>query len=117
MSALALLPSSSNSNSASNTLAHGFIIGGATLYTEALALPFSKTEPCVDRVLLTRILEPEFGECDVFMPDFLSQGAVAKEWKRSKHEELSDWVGFEVPEGTQEENGVKYEFQMWVRGM
>jgi len=53
----------------------------------------------------------------VFMPDFLSQGADAKEWKRSKHEELSDWVGFEVPEGTQEENGVKYEFQMWVRGM
>ncbi|KAF9568410.1 dihydrofolate reductase [Agrocybe pediades] len=95
----------------STSLNRGFIIGGATLYTESLALPLSPTEHGVDRVLLTRILSPDFEECDVFMPNFLKQG----DWTRSTHSELQEWVGFEVPEGEQEENGVKYEFQMWVR--
>ncbi|KAF8974054.1 dihydrofolate reductase [Flammula alnicola] len=97
-------------------LNRGFIIGGATLYAESLALPLSSTEPCVDRILLTRILSPEFNECDVFMPEFLKQDS-AKEtrWIRSSHEALQQWVGFDVQEGEQEENGVKYEFQMWVR--
>lgn len=103
---------------------HSFIIGGATLYNESLALPPDPTTAAfVDRVLLTRILEPAFGDCDVFMPDFLTSqdesGARAAEegaqWDRAPHEELSEWVGFEVPKGVQEEKGVKYEFQMWVR--
>jgi dihydrofolate reductase len=92
---------------------HHFIIGGASIYASALKLtPFDNAY--VDRVLLTRILEPEFGECDAFMPDFI---AIQEErrWERAGHAELSGWVGFEVPEGVQEENGVKYEFQMWVR--
>ena len=80
------------------------------MYAESLALPISSTEPTVDRVLLTRILSPEFNECNVLMPDFLTS-----HWKRSTHAELEEWVGFEVSEGEQEENGVKYEFQMWVR--
>jgi len=94
-----------------SNLNHGFIIGGATLYTESLALPLSATEPGVDRVLLTRILSPNFDDCDVFMPDFIKEGG----WAKSTHAELQEWVGFEVAEGEQEENGVKYEFQMWVR--
>ncbi|KAF8905562.1 dihydrofolate reductase-like domain-containing protein [Gymnopilus junonius] len=94
----------------------GFIIGGATLYTESLALPLPPTDPGVDRVLLTRILYPDFNECDVFMPDFLKEDTTT-EWRRSNHAALQEWVGFEVPEGEQEENGVKYEFQMWVRGV
>jgi dihydrofolate reductase len=73
----------------------------------------SSTEPTVDRVLLTRILSPEFNECDVLMPDFLNSEVA--HWRKSTHAELEEWVGFEVPEGEQEENGVKYEFQMWVR--
>ncbi|EIM80372.1 uncharacterized protein STEHIDRAFT_87351 [Stereum hirsutum FP-91666 SS1] len=103
---------------------HAFIIGGATLHNESLALPPDPTTAAfVDRVLLTRILEPAFEDCNVFMPDFLTSqgesGARAAEegvqWNRAPHEELSEWVGFEVPKGVQEEKGVKYEFQMWVR--
>lgn len=86
-----------------------FIIGGASLYAETLALPSSST--FVDRVLLTRILSPAFEDCDVFMPDFLSS-----EWSRANHEELRAWTGVDVAEGVQEEGGVKYEFQMWSRG-
>jgi len=93
---------------------HNFIIGGSSIYKSALALTPSDTI-YVDRVLLTRILEPEFGECDTFMPDFIAKEEEGRRWERKEHAELSTWVGFDVPEGVQEENGVKYEFQMWVR--
>ncbi|KAF8168122.1 dihydrofolate reductase-like domain-containing protein [Crassisporium funariophilum] len=113
--ALALLDDSKATHDAT-TLHRGFIIGGASLYSETLALPISPAEPYVDRILLTRILSPDFNECDVFMPDFLEKdGKKTEEWTRSSHAALREWVGFEVPEGEQEENGVKYEFQMWVR--
>lgn len=107
------------SQAEAQSLHRGFIIGGATLYTEALTLPVSSTEPYVDRVLLTRILTPEFAECDVFMPDFLAEQRADGEriWSRSTHRDLQEWVGFDVPEGELEEKGVKYEFQMWVRGV
>ena len=87
-----------------------FVIGGATLYTDTLAFP-STAPVFVDRILLTRIHEPDF-ECDVFMPDFTQTDA---EWHKATHEQLKSWVGFDVPEGIQEENEVKYEFQMWTR--
>jgi len=80
-----------------------FIIGGAQLYTETLSL--------ADRVLMTRIVSPAFEECDVKMPDFLALG----HWRQASHKELETWVGFDVVEGEKEENGVRYEFQMWVR--
>jgi len=80
-----------------------FVIGGAQLYSAAL--------PFAERVLLTRIIEPSFEGCDVFMPDFIGGG----EWMRAGQDELSAWVGFEVPRGVQEERGVKYEFEMWRR--
>ena len=83
-----------------------FVIGGARLY--AAALPFA------ERVLLTRITEPSFEECDVFMPNFIG-GAGGGEWSRAPHEALCAWVGFEVPMGVQEERGVKYEYEMWIR--
>lgn len=67
----------------------------------------------MDRVLLTRILSPDF-DCDVFLDDFQKDGKA--EWKRVSHKALEEWAGFEVPEGEQEENGIKYEFQMWIRG-
>ena len=81
-----------------------FVIGGAHIYAAAL--------PQAERVLLTRILEPAFEGCDVFMPDFIGDG---KEWTRAPHDALNDWVGFEVPSGVREERGVKYEFEMWIR--
>ncbi|KAJ3506896.1 hypothetical protein NLJ89_g6611 [Agrocybe chaxingu] len=112
-SALSLLDSS---NSDSMKLYRGFVIGGATLYTESLSRPVSSTGASVGRVLLTRILSPDFSDCDVFMPDFLKPNKEGKaEWTRAAHTALQEWVGFGVPEGEQEENGVKYEFQMWMR--
>ncbi|KAJ7125599.1 dihydrofolate reductase-like domain-containing protein [Mycena crocata] len=95
-------------------ITRGFIIGGASLYAESLALPPSSSVGFVDRILLTRIISPAFDECDVFMPDFLG-GTDGGTWKKEAHAALEQWVGFEVAEGEQEENGVRYEFQMWIR--
>jgi dihydrofolate reductase len=73
----------------------------------------------VDRILLTRITSPAFEQCDVYLPDFLAEkstvGGKEVGWQRTSHSDLQTWVGFEVPEGMQQENGVEYEFQMWVR--
>ncbi|KIJ21775.1 hypothetical protein PAXINDRAFT_123931 [Paxillus involutus ATCC 200175] len=86
-----------------------FIIGGTSLYQEALR-PSHCAMMQADCILLTRLYAPEF-ECDVFFPDVLG-GA---EWRRASHEEHSAWVGFGVPEGIQQERGVEFEYQMWVR--
>ena len=83
-----------------------FVIGGARLYAAAL--------PLAERVLLTRITEPSFEDCDVFMPDFVGD-VGGGEWSRAPHEALCAWVGFEVPSGVEEERGVKYEYEMWIR--
>lgn len=101
-----------------------FIIGGAHLYRETLKLPSpspssdseSSAPPYVDRVLLTRIISPEF-DCDVFMPDFSSgaEGQASSTWVKASHADLQEWVGVDVAEGVQEEKGVQYEFQMWTR--
>jgi len=90
-----------------------FIIGGAALYNETLGLPFSSSETGLDRILLTRILSPDFKECDRYFQDICKE--MSEEWTRASHATLQDWVGFEVPEGEQEAKGIKYEFQMWVR--
>ncbi|KAG6825315.1 hypothetical protein H0H92_004087, partial [Tricholoma furcatifolium] len=52
-----------------------FIIGGASLYAETLALT-TASSAVVDRILLTRILT-DFDDCDVFMADFLKEGETA----------------------------------------
>jgi hypothetical protein len=94
----------------------GFVIGGASLYTDTLALPPS-SGAFVNRVLLTRISYPTFQNCDVHLPNFLSdknpEGNAM--WTRAQHEELEEWTGMDVPQGVQIENGVEYEFQMWTR--
>jgi len=93
----------------SNSVYRVFIIGGASLYSEALAMTWQTSNAVVDRILLTRILSPKF-ECDVHMPNF--EGGA---WKRATHSELEAWLGFQVPEGVQKENTAEYEFQMWTR--
>jgi dihydrofolate reductase len=101
-----------------DTIHRNFVIGGASLYSEVLALSsVSQATPALlDRILLTRIISPAFEQCDVFMPDFLAyQTSEGSGWLRALHTELEAWVGFDVPEGVQEENGIQYEFQMWVR--
>lgn len=93
-----------------------FIIGGMSVYTDTFGLPPS-LNTFVDRVLLTRISSPTFEDCDVHLPDFLSnknsEGSAI--WTRAGHEELKEWTGLNVPQGTQTEKGVEYEFQMWTR--
>ena len=93
-----------------------FIIGGVSLYRETLLLPPTSVS-FVDRILLTRILSPSFDDCDVFMPDFEHGqfGEGHKPWSRAPHDDLREWTGIDVPEGVQEEKGVRYEFQMWTR--
>ncbi|KAJ7597012.1 dihydrofolate reductase-like domain-containing protein [Mycena floridula] len=93
-------------NFLTNNIHRTFIIGGAALYSEALS------QEMVDRVLMTRIISPDFNECDTFMPEFLGERSG---WVQANHAELVEWAGFDVPEGLQEENDVQYEFQMWVR--
>ena len=89
-----------------------FIIGGASVYREILALePSAPQSFVVDRILLTRILSPAFEDCDVFFPEF----RTGPGWSQATHEALEAWVGFEVAKGVQIENGIEYEFQMWIR--
>ncbi|KDQ09264.1 hypothetical protein BOTBODRAFT_47681 [Botryobasidium botryosum FD-172 SS1] len=110
------LPSLSPTATATTTSAlppihRAFLIGGATLYEQALELPETT------HILLTRVLSPAY-ECDVFLPDFANANTTKGgkgAWRRAGHAELEEWVGFEVPEGVQEEKGAAYEFQMWVR--
>ncbi|KAJ8522548.1 hypothetical protein ONZ45_g861 [Pleurotus djamor] len=101
---------------ASKTHHRVFVIGGVTLYTKCLALP-PTSDVFADRILLTRVFSPGFDECDTFMPDFTQEkGENGQEmWKQASHEDLCVWCGFDVPKGIQSENGVEYEFQMWVR--
>ncbi|KAI1374575.1 dihydrofolate reductase-like domain-containing protein [Hypoxylon crocopeplum] len=90
------------------TVGRAFVIGGAQIYGAALELREAR------RVLLTRILEPDF-ECDTFFPLGLQESSGKSAWARKSKEELDTWTGETVPEGLQEENGTRYEFQMWER--
>lgn len=99
LSHLSHLPASSSK------LRNIFIIGGASIYTQALQ------HPNATRILLTRVIEPAYEECDVFFPEIRD----GNDWVRAQHGQLVEWVGFDVPEGVQEEKGTKYEFQMWVK--
>ncbi|EEY22644.1 dihydrofolate reductase [Verticillium alfalfae VaMs.102] len=56
-------------------------------------------------------LEEAF-ECDAFFPLKLGQ---AEGWVKRDKGELDAWVGEEVDAGEQEENGTRYEFQMWEK--
>jgi dihydrofolate reductase len=91
-----------------------FIIGGASIYTEAIQMQNVQAKPLVDRILLTRLHSPTFEDCNVYFPEALGEDR-SSEWALSTHGDLEKWLGFEVPEGVQEEKGIEYEFQMWTR--
>lgn len=100
-------------------LARTFLIGGAQLYTQAMqAAPEGAV---LDRLLITRIHQPSFDECDVFLPEFRNdrqtghEGSTAAEWRQSSGLALDAFVGDEVQKGVVEEKGVQYELQMWER--
>ncbi|KAI0480868.1 dihydrofolate reductase-like domain-containing protein [Xylariaceae sp. FL0804] len=113
-----------------------FVIGGAQIYRAALELGLGSQSgsqqqelgpgpgPAVRRVLLTRVVD-DF-ECDTFFPLALGEqgrhnpdgdhdGGGGGRWVRRSQAELDAWAGEAVPAGTQEENGTRYEFQMWER--
>ncbi|KAB5594235.1 Dihydrofolate reductase [Ceratobasidium theobromae] len=91
----------------STPIRNAFIIGGMSIYDQALK------HPSTTRILLTRILHPEYDACDAFFPEIRNTG----EWARAHHTDLESWLGFEVPSGVQQENQTEYEFQMWVRAI
>ncbi|KAI1752392.1 dihydrofolate reductase [Xylaria castorea] len=89
-----------------------FVIGGAQIYAAALRLKEAR------RVLLTRVMS-DF-ECDTFFPLQLSETSEPEatgtgRWVKKSKEDLDQWTGETVPEGVQEENQTRYEFQMWER--
>lgn len=79
-----------------------FVIGGAQVYDAALRSSSAR------RVLLT-LVERDF-ECDTFFPITLP-GATG--WARRSSDELRRWTGEDTDSVHHEENGIKYEFQMW----
>lgn len=84
-----------------------FLIGGASLYTAALALP------CTTHILLTKI-HAEFA-CDTYLSEDVEKSAL---WRRAGRREFEDFVGEEVGEGegeVVEEGGVRFEFCLFVR--
>ncbi|OHF00173.1 dihydrofolate reductase [Colletotrichum orchidophilum] len=98
------------SDAGDDKLGRVFVIGGAQIYAAALEVPEAK------RVLLTRVLG-EF-ECDAFFPLKLGGGEGgegSRQWGRIEKKGLDEWVGEEVEGGEIEENGTRYEFQMWEK--
>jgi dihydrofolate reductase len=98
-----------------------FVIGGAQIYGAALRLREKQVGAVVRRILLTRVMTDY--ECDVFFP--LELGGDEREissvetgeevWRRCPKEDLDAWVGESVPDGIQDENDTRYEFQMWEK--
>jgi dihydrofolate reductase len=87
-----------------------FLIGGAWIFEEAL------TRDLVDRIIITRILDPAYDDCDAFLPDFHSIRELDPAlWRRASHAELCGHVGFQVEPGVVEEDGVRYEHEMWIK--
>jgi len=96
-----------------------FIIGGSTIYKEALNLSVG-SPGYVDTILHTVVSEPEF-DCDTFFP----KGVLGAEsgsdeegkWVKGDVDELVSFTGEERSkvEGIKEEKGIKFEFGIWRR--
>lgn len=90
-------------NGRAPALGRAYVIGGARIYDAAMELEQTR------HVLLTRVAR-EY-ECDTFFPDL--EGSEG--WARKERGVLEGFVGEEVVESGLEEEGVKYEFQLWER--
>lgn len=84
-------------------LGRAYVIGGARVYEAAMELEQTKA------VLLTRIGK-EY-ECDTFFPHLEHGGR----WAKRERQALGGFVGEEIAEDGMEEDGVKYEFQLWEK--
>ena len=90
-------------NGRAPALGRAYVIGGAGIYDAAMQLEQTK------HVLLTRVAR-EY-ECDTFFPDLDG----SERWAKKERKALEDFVGEDIVEGGLEEDGVKYEFQLWER--
>lgn len=81
-----------------------FVIGGASVYEQALELPET------DKVLLTKIAQ-EY-ECDSHFSVDLDGD---KSWRLASRERLQEFVGEEIEEGGIEEKGVGFEFLLYEK--
>ena len=81
-----------------------FIVGGAQLYKEAI------DSPRCTHILLTRV--HTIVACDTFFPEI-----DPTVFRRACYEELISFVGEDVPEGCQIDNGFKFEYTLYVRIM
>ncbi|KAH9898877.1 dihydrofolate reductase-like domain-containing protein [Xylariomycetidae sp. FL2044] len=116
-----------------------FVIGGAQIYGAALRLREAR------RILLTRVMDDfecdTFFPLTAALQDNGDGGSggsgggsggsggsggggdgggggdsgSSEGWVRRSKGELDAWTGETVPEGVQEENGTRYEFQMWEK--
>jgi dihydrofolate reductase len=87
-----------------------FVIGGATIYEQALKLEQTR------RVLLTKI-QQEY-ECDTFFSEDLgkaSEGEGQGTWRKASREEVAEFTGEEIKEEGVEEQGVRFDFCMYER--
>ncbi|KAJ2894306.1 dihydrofolate reductase [Coemansia aciculifera] len=80
-----------------------FSIGGYGIYKEAMDL-----EGYHVQILLTRVEFSDADCCDAFFPEI----DMAK-FKLQSHQRLSDVATFDVPSGTQTENGIDYQFLLY----
>ena len=94
------------------SVGRAFIIGGSSIYKDALRLQQTK------HILLTRIHKDY--DCDTFFPEDLRTDSPSESgWEKKTHHELNDFVGEEVPsEPVLEHAGdqdVQFEYQLYQR--
>ncbi|PWZ00135.1 hypothetical protein BCV70DRAFT_105331 [Testicularia cyperi] len=105
----------------SDLIARVFVIGGAQLYTDLINHTSDQDGVEVDRLLVTRILGPQY-ECDAFFPEFRSQEQLQEdletthehanstidntsaihplsstEWTRASTESIKEYLGSSCP--------------------
>ncbi|CAG8456253.1 3982_t:CDS:2 [Paraglomus brasilianum] len=79
-----------------------YIVGGSHIYREAIE------SPNCTHILLTRVYR-QF-ECDTFFPEI-----DENIYEQAEHEDLVRFVGEDVPKGRLSENGLEFEFLLYVR--
>ncbi|KAF8531443.1 dihydrofolate reductase-like domain-containing protein [Trichophaea hybrida] len=84
-----------------------FVIGGAEIYRAALEYPFARS------VLMTRIQTKYV--VDTFFPVELMNEENG--WVKMGRELLSKFVGEEVPDEMQIEDGLEFQYELWQKQM
>jgi dihydrofolate reductase len=91
-------------------IARAFIVGGAGVYKSALELP----NAVADKVLLTKV-HTDF-DCDTFFPVTLDDlDGERLGWRRNTNQELSEYVGEEMAEGSIKDGETEFEYCLFKR--